>query len=121
MLLDSNIIIYSYQKEYQELRDFIRKHEPFISVISYLETLGYHKISVQEKDYLQRLFSVAKMLSISDTIIQKATMLRQQRKLSLGDSLIASTALVHKLTLVTRNTEDFKWIEKLEFINPIDD
>ncbi len=120
MLLDSNIIIYSHKQDYQMVRNFIRNNKSFVSAISYLETLGYHNISAKEKDYLQQFFSTTNMLPISNEIIQKAITLRQQQKISLGDSLIAATALVHNLVLVTRNIEDFKWIEQLKLINPID-
>ena len=36
------------------------------------------------------------------------------------DSLIAATALVHNLRIVTRNTKDFKTFPDLEVINPWD-
>jgi toxin FitB len=36
------------------------------------------------------------------------------------DCLIAASALVHNLKLVTRNTKDFHGIESLEIINPWD-
>jgi len=120
MLLDSNIIIYSHKAEYKELRDYIRKDNVFISAISCLETLGYHQIPNQEKDYLQRFFAVASILPISDVVIQSAINLRQQRNMSVGDAIIASTALINNLTLVTRNTKDFIWIDNLKLHNPID-
>jgi predicted nucleic acid-binding protein len=120
MLLDSNIVIYSHKAEYKELRDFIRKDNVFISAITCLETLGYHQISNQEKEYLQRFFAVVTILPISDAVIQNAIMLRQQRNISVGDALIASTALLNNLTLVTRNTKDFAWIYNLKLLNPID-
>jgi predicted nucleic acid-binding protein len=47
-----------------------------------------------------------------------AVQLRQQRKISLGDALIAGTAIVHGRTLVTRNTDDFAWIDGLALLNP---
>lgn len=40
------------------------------------------------------------------------------RSLSAIDALIAATALVHNLKLVTRNTKDFVEIKDLELINP---
>ena len=119
-LLDSNIIIYSHIAEYKELRDFIRKDNVFISAISCLEMLGYHQITHQEKDYLQRFFSVVTILPISDTVIQNAINLRQQRIISAGDALIASTALLNNLMLVTRNIIDFAWIGNLKLHDPID-
>jgi len=47
--------------------------------------------------------------------------LKQQRKISLGDAIIAATALEHSLQLVTRNSKDFAWIDELRMLNPMDD
>jgi predicted nucleic acid-binding protein len=33
---------------------------------------------------------------------------------------VAGTALVHGLTLATRNVEDFQWIQGLLLLNPFD-
>ena len=41
--------------------------------------------------------------------------------MSLGDVIIAATALEYKQTLATRNTDDFEWIEELSLINPVPD
>jgi predicted nucleic acid-binding protein len=41
--------------------------------------------------------------------------------MSLGDSLVAGTALVHQIPLVTHNGKDFAWIEELRLVDPIDD
>lgn len=122
MLLDSsNIIIYANKPTYQEVRDFLKNKEISASVISYLETLGYHQITSDEKDFLQQFFTLVVLLPISETVIQKATALRQQRKMSLGDVLIAATALVYNKTLVTRNIKDFDWIDGLKLFNPFQD
>jgi len=40
--------------------------------------------------------------------------------MSLGDSLIAATAIVHNTNLITANTKDFDWIKELTIINPLD-
>ena len=52
-------------------------------------------------------------------MLSKAVELRQIRKLSLGDALIAGTALAHGLTLVTRNSADFNWIKGLALLDPL--
>jgi predicted nucleic acid-binding protein len=39
--------------------------------------------------------------------------------MSLGDALIAGTALAYKQALVTHNTDDFQWITALEVIDPL--
>lgn len=38
--------------------------------------------------------------------------------MGLGDALIAATALVHGLTLVTRNVKDFRRIDGLDLLDP---
>jgi predicted nucleic acid-binding protein len=45
---------------------------------------------------------------------------RTGRTLPQNDSLIATTALVHHLTLLTRNARDFEHIAGLSLINPWD-
>ncbi len=40
--------------------------------------------------------------------------------IKLPDAIIAATALVHGLTLITRNTKDFNRIEQLDVVNPIE-
>jgi len=40
--------------------------------------------------------------------------------MSLGDSLVAATALVHNHKLITRNASDFNWVPGLVLENPFD-
>lgn len=58
------------------------------------------------------------MIYLNENCYTLAIALKQQRKMSLGDALIAATCLEHNKTLVTRNTTDFTWIENLRVINP---
>ncbi len=120
MLLDSNIIIYSYKGIYPAIDQLIQSNRINFSEISYLETIDYPKITPHEENYLLRLFSVTSILPVDSAVIKQATALRKQRKMSLGDSIIAATALVYSLTLVTRNTDDFVWIGKLQLVNPFE-
>jgi predicted nucleic acid-binding protein len=120
MLLDSNIIIYAWLPQYSGLRQWIHEHKTItVSAISYLETLGYHQLRPEEKEYLTHFFKYITVLPVTLPIIYCVTELRQQRKLSLGDALIAATALTHQFTLVTHNTEDFKWIEGIILFDPL--
>jgi toxin FitB len=52
--------------------------------------------------------------------LDQAVRLRQLRKMTLGDALVAGTALTHRLTLVTRNTGDFRWIPDLTGLDPFE-
>jgi predicted nucleic acid-binding protein len=120
MLLDSNIIIYAALPEYSALQDFIAKHAPAVSAISRVEVLGYHLLTQQDRSAFEEFFAAASVLPVSDLVISKAIELRQIRKLKLGDALIAGTALVHGLTLVTKDTQDFQWIEGLTLLDPLE-
>jgi predicted nucleic acid-binding protein len=53
-------------------------------------------------------------------VIERAIRLRQQKKMKLGDAIIAATALEFGLPLVTRNVDDFKHVAELEIINPFE-
>ena len=119
MLIDSNIIIYAAKPDHVELRRFIAQYAPAVSAVSFVEVLGYHKLEVEQRLYFEEFFSAALVLHISSTVLEQAITLRQLRKMSLGDSLIAATALSHHRKLVTCNTDDFKWIEGLLLHNPL--
>lgn len=54
-------------------------------------------------------------------VIDDAIRLRQARKMRLGDSIIAATALCRGLRLATNNTEDSTGIAGLELFNPLRD
>ncbi len=97
MLLDSNILIYSLLPEYTALRQWCFHQQVCVSSITQLEVLGYHQI------------------------INRAVSLRQQKKMSVGDAIIAATALEYTQTLVIRNKKDFEWINGLKVIDPLED
>jgi predicted nucleic acid-binding protein len=120
MLVDSNILIYAAQPAYTHLQQFIATHAPAVSAVSYVEVLGYHQLDDEERQYVEAFFRLARVLPLSQAVLEQAVALRQQRKMSLGDALVAGTALVHGLTLVTRNVEDFQWIQGLSLLNPFD-
>ena len=65
------------------------------------------------------MFRILQTLPIDESVVREAVRVRQLKKISLGDSLVAATALVHGLEIVTRNTADFAGIPGLTVINPI--
>ena len=120
MILDSNIVIYAAKPEHEALRQFVAEHSPSVSAVSYVEVCGYHKLTDRERRHFHEFFEAATVLPISEAVLEEAIRLRQQRKISLGESLVAATAIVHDLTLVTRNVRDFAWIPDLDVLNPLD-
>ena len=118
MLLDSNIIIYSAQPENESLRQLIAERVPAVSAVSYVEVLGYHRLSDSERSHFEAFFTEARVLPLSQPVLDAAVRLRQAKKIKLGDSLVAGTALLYDLTLVTRNVDDFIGIDGLRVLNP---
>ncbi len=90
-----------------------------MSIVSYIEVLGYHQLKEEERGLLEQFFQAAKVLPLSDEIAERAVRLRRQRRMSLGDA-IAGTALAHTLTLVTHNTDDFTCINELKVFDPLE-
>jgi predicted nucleic acid-binding protein len=121
MLLDSNIIIYAARPEHEGLRRLIREHTPAVSAVSYVEVLGYHQLNEQEARYFEEFFAASEVLGIDTPVLEGAVRLRKARRMTLGDALVAATALAHGLTLVTRNTKDFDWIADLPLFDPFEE
>ncbi|MCU0339296.1 MAG: type II toxin-antitoxin system VapC family toxin [Spirosomaceae bacterium] len=118
-LLDSNLLIYSALPDYAYLRPLLKDPSGHISLFTTLEVLGYHRLDSNSQLYFESVFYSLNILPITSNIVEAAITLRQQRKLSAGDAIIAATALHFDLELLTRNTDDFGWIPHLRYRNPI--
>ncbi|WKN40744.1 type II toxin-antitoxin system VapC family toxin [Tunicatimonas pelagia] len=119
VLVDSNIIIYGIHPDYQSVRDYLAQQEIAVSDITFIEVLGFHALTEKDEKKLKQLFSVCHRYGLDAKVIEQAINLRQQKKISLGDTIIAATALEHELLLVTANEEDFDWIADLKIHNPV--
>ena len=118
-LLDSNIIIYASKAENEYVREFIKLNSPFVSFVSVIEVMGFNFPSIEEKEFLEDFFQNAIIHLVTNETIKKAVLLKQNKKIALGDLIIAATAIENNLTLVTHNTKDFNWIENLSILDPI--
>lgn len=118
-LLDSNIVIAAAAPEAEALRAELSAEPCAISIVTRIEVLGYHRLSTDEESGLAEFLSRVETHALDDSVAARAITLRQQRKMGLGDAIIAATALVHGLTLVTRNVDDFKHVAGLDLINPL--
>jgi len=118
-LIDSNVIIDSYLFQYEYLRELFIQESTFVSEISRVEVLGYHKLIEKENLYFKEVFYIIPRIHPSLQIFDAAIELRKKYKLKLGDSIIAATAIVHGLSLYTRNLKDFEKIPGLTCSNPV--
>lgn len=120
MLLDSNILIYAADGAEPRLDTILARSDLFAASVTRIETLGFHRLTETHRHWLEVAFSRMTVLALDDAVVGRAIALRQARSMGLADAIIAATALVHAIPLVTRNTDDFQNIEGLRLINPID-
>lgn len=117
VVFDTNIFIYAGVGKLSLSK--IDGVEACYASITVIETLGFHEITSVEQRKLTQILEAYQMIDLSESIIQRAVTLRQDRKMSLGDSIIAATALELSLPLWTANTEDFSHIHGLDIFNPL--
>jgi toxin FitB len=75
--------------------------------ITKIETLGFSRIHANELLLLETLFDESYNLPLTEDIVERAIKLRQAKSMSLGDAIIAASALEHDSELWTANEEDF--------------
>jgi predicted nucleic acid-binding protein len=112
-LADSNILIRAASAPDHPLQEWLQSQLPVISVVTRIEVLGFHRLRPDEDILLRVFLSSFDEYPITMQTAALAIDLRRQRKMSLGDALIAATCLEHGLKLATRNTSDFDWIAGL--------
>lgn len=118
-LMDTNVVIdYLGNKLPPSGTSFIDNLPGVISVITRIEILGWYNATRDQLAKLRPFIESAAIYSLSENCIQKTILLRQQHKIKLPDAIIAATAIVEGLTLVTRNSNDFKNIDNLKLLNP---
>ena len=121
-LIDSNALIdYTASRLPQSGSDFMENifnTDFLISIVVKIEVLGFDDIPLKMKA-LEEFIGTATILSLDDDVAQRTIALRRlPKKLKLGDAIIAATALVHNLTLLSRNISDFKHIQGLNVLDP---
>lgn len=85
-----------------------------LSVINKIELLGFSKVEQDLIDFV----GCSNIHPIDEVVVEKTIEMRSLYKIKLPDAIIAATALVNELAIITRNTKDFNKIDGLEVLNP---
>lgn len=90
-----------------------------VSVITKIEVLGF---DAPKEDVLvvSGFMDDSVVLYITEEIAQRCIELRKSYSIKLPDAIIAATALVYDMGLITRNRSDFDKIHSLDVVNPHD-
>ena len=119
-LIDSNAVV-GFQEgalsaSGQSLFITIIDEEFNLSIINKIELLGYKNVSKATVE----LVVLATIFELDNAVSNATIEIRKKHKIKMPDAIIAATALVHDLIIVTRNTKDFAQISKIKTINPFD-
>lgn len=117
-LFDSNVIIYLSKREIS--LSFLDQFDAlFISVITYMEILGYPFSNPKEEKFIKELLSFFRTLYVDQHVADITIDIRKKKRIKLPDAIIAATAISESLQLVTRNVDDFSKID-VRISNPFD-
>jgi len=120
-LIDTNVVIdYLGQKlpvSGMNFMNTIIDNIPNVSVVTKIEVLGFNALA-EHYQLLTQFMEDATVLDLSSNVVDTSIEIRKKHKTKLPDAIIAATALVHNLTLISRNTSDFKNITGIQVIDP---
>jgi len=116
-LIDSNAVIdYLGRKLPPSGMDFMNSvidDFPTLSVITKIEVLGFNAPD-EHYQLLTNFMDDNTILGLTNNIVDTSIEIRKNYKTKLPDAIIAATALVNNLTLISRNTSDFINIKDLK-------
>jgi predicted nucleic acid-binding protein len=117
-LVDSNIIIHTaansvFEKAVIKKLGELLDREFQISIITKIEILS-------KDDSLSAYVDLATVIMLNEAIINETINIRRKHNTKLPDAIIAATAVVNKLKLLTHNTKDFNNIKGLTTVDPFD-
>jgi predicted nucleic acid-binding protein len=110
-LLDSNILIYCSKGQIDFKVIAAHFDELFVSVITYMETLGHNFSNPKEKELIEKLLNSLPIVQTDMAIANQVVSYRQQRKIKLPDAVILATAKLLNADVITLNASDFKDID----------
>lgn len=109
-LFDTNIVIYYFNGlTADETLHGLLKESFNISIVTKIEFLGWGEFAANRELYsqAQALIRHATLHELTGEIAEQTIRIRQQFKTKTPDAIIAATALVNGLTVITHNTDDF--------------
>lgn len=116
VLLDSNILIYLSKGTLEIEAVFNAYDEFYISIITYMEVMGFKFDDEKELAVVKALLDNFHMININPEIAEIVIAIRQKKRIKLPDAIILASAIFLKCHLLTKNVNDFQGIEECVMI-----
>jgi predicted nucleic acid-binding protein len=100
--------------ENSDFMDSVLENAPAMCFVVKIELRSFQGDIVKENT-IADLVNNSAIMELSDEIIEKTIELRRKAKIKLPDAIIAATAIVHNLTLLSTNDSDFLKVPKLKY------
>jgi predicted nucleic acid-binding protein len=89
---------------------------PNLSVVTKIELLGFNAPEPHYNTFVS-FINDATVFDLTNAVVDVSIEIRKKYKTKLPDAIIAATALVYDLVLISRNIDDFKNISELKVID----
>ena len=124
-LWDTNTAIYYLQKQFPShaenfIDGTIANHQPVLSAITEIELLCWKHSTVEDDRMLAYFINDCLIIELEQSIKYKTAEIRKKHRIKLPDAIIAASAIVYNLKLISRNVNDFIDIAELQVVNPWD-
>ena len=121
-LIDNNVISNYFSNSYsQSMMHFVADvfdSTPTISIITQIEALSLVDKNKTKEKILKEFILDSTIINLSSDIVNECIKIRRSRKIKTPDAIIAATAIVLNLILITSD-EDFQGIQNLQLFNPL--
>ncbi|PWK26307.1 hypothetical protein LV89_02478 [Arcicella aurantiaca] len=121
-LIDTNVFTKYIQGELSEkgdelLDNIFNTFSCKISVITRIELLSWNT-NPTTLSLIEEFINISEEFGLTEDVIGKTSEIRRNLKVRLPDAVIAATAFVNDLILISDNDSDFGKIPSLRYINP---
>lgn len=114
LVLDTNIVMYLLDGD-DKVAAMLQDTETYVSCITELELLSYHRLSEAERITIEDLLSQCTIIDINKEIKELTIKIRSTHRLKLPDAIVVATAQYLNLPLLTADKD----LEKVSTVNII--
>ena len=115
LVLDTNVIIRDLKESNSKYAYLINENDIVISIITKIELLGFPNITSIEEEAIKDYLSIVNIKSLDTEVSNLAIELKKKYRIRTPDAIIASTAIIENLPLISEDS-DFERVDELTLI-----